>query len=474
MMNNENHTCNACGRPFVKQGDCYQPVCACPTGTAEYSNCEAVTIPTVTVDTIDGINNLSDCFVFVTSTNTTYYIDDKHRIITAWKGVVEADDYDVAKNKLNLRSQLLYTSTVNSEGETVPIIIYFDKDGVGHVTNEEGEMEQVVQELKNLIQDEADEREEQYLEIQDQLLRKQDTLTPGTGISLNGSIINNTGVTNIYPGQNVEVSNYSGDVTISATDTKYSAGTGISISPSNVISLAQAVLPGWGIAEQGVGTLNIALNPGSTANLPLTVVNLEFESVDDYAVLLQPESENNSLEWVGMSLAWDKDNSTTVNAMVCVTNLGSTAIPATAAYRYTIIGKGYGGSGSDAILYSGTGQNTDGAMTQKATTDELITLNQNLNNAQTNLQGQIDLKADKTEVDAKQDKLTAGANIVIDGNNVISAVDTKYTAGTGISISAANVISATGGATGLRLQTGTVDIGEGIVLPADTIYGVYE
>lgn len=37
-------------------------------------------------------------------------------------------------------------------------------------------------------------------------------------------------------------------------------------------------------------------------------------------------------------------------------------------------GGGGGGGGGDVILYDGTGQNTDGAMTQKATTEELDSL----------------------------------------------------------------------------------------------------
>lgn len=43
-----------------------------------------------------------------------------------------------------------------------------------------------------------------------------------------------------------------------------------------------------------------------------------------------------------------------------------------------------------------------------------------------------------------QPKLTAGANVAISDQNVISATDTKYTAGTGIEISDENVISTTG------------------------------
>ena len=74
------------------------------------------------------------------------------------------------------------------------------------------------------------------------------------------------------------------------------------------------------------------------------------------------------------------------------------------------------GGGGTAILYDETGQNTDGAMTQKATTDAL---------------------------GGKQDTLTAGANITIDADDKISATDTTYTAGANVQISAGNEISAT-------------------------------
>lgn len=48
-----------------------------------------------------------------------------------------------------------------------------------------------------------------------------------------------------------------------------------------------------------------------------------------------------------------------------------------------------------------------------------------------------------TLLQAKQDNLTAGANITIASDNTISATDTTYTAGTNVSISSGNVISAT-------------------------------
>ena len=62
-------------------------------------------IPSITLDTKEGLRDIADCLVHVTSVNTTYYIDDKHRIMTVWAGPVEVDDYDYEENPLGLRSQ---------------------------------------------------------------------------------------------------------------------------------------------------------------------------------------------------------------------------------------------------------------------------------------------------------------------------------------------------------------------------------
>lgn len=108
----------------------------------------------------------------------------------------------------------------------------------------------------------------------------------------------------------------------------------------------------------------------------------------------------------------------------------------------------WGEGGASAILYDDTGQNTDGAMTQKATTDSLGG-KQNTLTAGTNISISSDvisatdttysagsgLSLDGTEfsVDttAIQPKLTAGTNITIDANNEISATDTTYSDFTG-------------------------------------------
>lgn len=83
----------------------------------------------------------------------------------------------------------------------------------------------------------------------------------------------------------------------------------------------------------------------------------------------------------------------------------------------------WGEGGASAVLYDTTGQNTDGAMTQKATTDAL---------------------------GEKQDALTAGDNMSISPDNVISATDTTYEDFTGTD-------GTTAGAAGLVPAPATTD-----------------
>lgn len=90
-------------------------------------------IPSITVETADGITNLANCFVHVTNINTTFYVDDKHRTMLVWSGPVEAEDYDIASNPLGLRSQACFTRVNNIYTE-----VYFDKHGDAHIIGTEG------------------------------------------------------------------------------------------------------------------------------------------------------------------------------------------------------------------------------------------------------------------------------------------------------------------------------------------------
>lgn len=89
-------------------------------------------IPAITVDTVDGITNLANCFAHVTNINTTFYVDDKHRVMIVWAGPVEVDNYDIEANELNLRSQTCFTTIGATYSE-----VYFDKQGVGHIIGTE-------------------------------------------------------------------------------------------------------------------------------------------------------------------------------------------------------------------------------------------------------------------------------------------------------------------------------------------------
>lgn len=68
----------------------------------------AAVIPVLTVKEAEGIKNVAACFVHVMDNNTTYYIDDKHRIVTVWAGPIFYDSYDYATNPLDLRGQVVY------------------------------------------------------------------------------------------------------------------------------------------------------------------------------------------------------------------------------------------------------------------------------------------------------------------------------------------------------------------------------
>lgn len=126
-----NNDCN-CTKSFstVSEYPCKQKACI----RSQKPDCLATAvIPAITVDTTEGITELANCFVHVTTNNTTYYIDDKHRIMLVWAGPVEIDAYDIATNPNNLRAQLCFTTI-----EGILAEVWFDKQGVAHIMAREG------------------------------------------------------------------------------------------------------------------------------------------------------------------------------------------------------------------------------------------------------------------------------------------------------------------------------------------------
>lgn len=149
IMKDTNITCNQCGRSFVTGA----PKCnfndsclteypctmqACIKNKQPDCTAKAV-IPSITVDTVDGLTTLANCFVHVTYNNTTYYVDDKHRPMIIWAGPVETtlpsdatakEQREEFVSSFNLRSQFLYMKSFSqSLGKDVVDAFYFDKSG---------------------------------------------------------------------------------------------------------------------------------------------------------------------------------------------------------------------------------------------------------------------------------------------------------------------------------------------------------
>lgn len=141
MNNDETYTpCTNCGRPlsYCKGQCCGKPKgCQCreygPSVCGAIRQCEpkcphAAVIPSVVVEHADSLKDLCDTFVHVSDINTTFYIDDKHRPIITWAGPVEYDNYDLALNSLDLRSQFLI-DFANNRGA------YYNKTGNYQIFN---------------------------------------------------------------------------------------------------------------------------------------------------------------------------------------------------------------------------------------------------------------------------------------------------------------------------------------------------
>lgn len=186
--------CEKCGRPWRAPN---KPSCGCSQNhsTSEYCGkkpgcirkkkpgcVSACVIPSVTVDSVSGIRNLRDCFVYVTSLNTTFYIDDKGRPMITWAGPVEIADYDYQTNPDNLRAQMLFTNSGSQN-----LMIYFDKSGQAQVMNSGGSIT-VDDELST-----TSENPVQNKVITNALGNKQDTLTAGANIIIENNVISATG-----------------------------------------------------------------------------------------------------------------------------------------------------------------------------------------------------------------------------------------------------------------------------------------
>lgn len=155
--------CNKCGRSFSTGNKCnYCNSCfeeykytmpACIRNQAPSCMAKAV-IPSITAQTTDGITNLANCFVHVTSINTTFYIDDKHRPMMIWAGNVEvelpdnittSEQFMEFVKSFDLRGQFLYVKFKTSDTPPMNLIdqFYFDNTKKIYFA---GEFEEVTEE----------------------------------------------------------------------------------------------------------------------------------------------------------------------------------------------------------------------------------------------------------------------------------------------------------------------------------------
>lgn len=199
--------------------------------------------------------------------------------------------------------------------------------------------------------------------------------------------------------------------------TKYGAApvckVGIEWDGENDVTIPQSVVAEPGTLAIGAIGMNEAGTTVITTNADegvITVVDAIAASTDE----LTGDSEDDADIWAVVTSAIEEINETlltkmdtfTVSDGLDLTDSVLSVIPATTnTLGGIIVGENLSidddgvlsADAQPAILYSETGENTDGAMTQKATTDELAT---------------------------KQDILTAGDGIIIEDNEVSIDTDT--------------------------------------------------
>lgn len=152
MNNDETYTpCTSCGRPMAYcKGQCCGKTKGCQCQEYGPKVCGAIrpgepkcpyqaVIPSLTVESVSNLKDLADCFAHVSGINTTFYIDDKHRITTIWAGPVEAnlpediqtaEEFEEFVRSFNLRSQFLYVRFFDQDNNKhLYDAFYFDKTG---------------------------------------------------------------------------------------------------------------------------------------------------------------------------------------------------------------------------------------------------------------------------------------------------------------------------------------------------------
>lgn len=132
----EQNKCNKCGRPMNYATEpkcnycdaCMNEYCGCKLGRIKEiePTCDSTAvIPSITVQSVEGITNLANCLVHVEDINTTFYVDDKHRVMITWAGPVDIPGYNMVSNPSHYKDQIV---TDIEKG----IAVIYDKHGNGY------------------------------------------------------------------------------------------------------------------------------------------------------------------------------------------------------------------------------------------------------------------------------------------------------------------------------------------------------
>lgn len=272
------------------------------------------------------------------------------------------------------------------------------------------------------------------------------TYTAGSGISISGGVISNTSPGITYTaGDNISIEG----TEISATDTTYTAGANVSISDANVISATDTTYTaGSNVQISGENVISATDTTYSAGTgLDLTGSAFELDSATQSALASISGKQDALIAGSNISLTGNVISATDTT-YTAGTNISITGTTISATDTTYTAGSGIAISAENVISATGGGGGGLIAGTGIDITGDTISLD---SSTQSTL----------ADVADKQDALTAGSNITISGTT-ISATDTTYTAGANVQISDSNVITATNttysAGTGLELSSGAFSL----------------
>lgn len=71
-------------------------------------NCSNPVPGSVSVQTVDGLKSLANCYAYVSSINSTFFVDSCRHITIIYSGPVYINNYDPTQNPLDLRDKVCY------------------------------------------------------------------------------------------------------------------------------------------------------------------------------------------------------------------------------------------------------------------------------------------------------------------------------------------------------------------------------